>query len=429
MEKQNAKSLMPTIAVIGGGASGLLVVHQLFNEFKRLNQKNFKVLWFGKEKVFGLGAAYSTKNKEHLLNVRTEGMSAFPDDPLHFWNWASKLQKIEKTSFLPRTLYGEYLQELIPHDLHLEQINEEVMEIHPIPIANKPGNKFECITINKVYLADYVVLAVGHLFPKKKPAEPNEISDISKIAEGSKVLFIGTGLTMVDGVLTLLSRDNPGKLTAISRRGLLPRVHSFYQKHSPTLKFEEWLKGENYSLRSSFKMMVEECQNAMLNGSDWRSVFDLIRPKVPKIWSHFSTKDRKRFLRHVVRYWDIHRHRMAPDVFQQLENAKNSGTFQVIKGSLDQISKSDFDAIVDCRGLSMDIRACDSPLIQQLIQIKILKLDDPSLGAQVGSEEIKNIDLVGPILRGRDWESIAIPELRVQAKEAAVRVANWFSPP
>jgi len=45
------------------------------------------------------------------------------------------------------------------------------------------------------------------------------------MTEDAPVLILGTGLTMVDYVLSLLLEGHKGPIIAISRRGLLPQAH------------------------------------------------------------------------------------------------------------------------------------------------------------------------------------------------------------
>ena len=40
------------------------------------------------------------------------------------------------------------------------------------------------------------------------------------------MLLVGSGLTMVDAVITLLDQGHAGPIHAVSRRGLLPRGHT-----------------------------------------------------------------------------------------------------------------------------------------------------------------------------------------------------------
>ena len=48
--------------------------------------------------------------------------------------------------------------------------------------------------------------------------------------------------------------------------------------------------------------------------------------------------DQRRFLRHVVRYWDVHRHRIAPSVHAQLQALRERGQLQLHRGRIDAVS-------------------------------------------------------------------------------------------
>ena len=41
---------------------------------------------------------------------------------------------------------------------------------------------------------------------------------------------------------------------------------------------------------------------------------DSIRPKSGPIWASWPERERRRFLRHARPYWEVHRHRMAPEI-------------------------------------------------------------------------------------------------------------------
>ena len=48
----------------------------------------------------------------------------------------------------------------------------------------------------------------------------------SRISEDASVLIVGTGLSMADVVVTLSTNHHQGKVTAISRRGIIPKSHN-----------------------------------------------------------------------------------------------------------------------------------------------------------------------------------------------------------
>src|SRR2546429_5590479 len=74
-----ARAIRPTVAVVGGGASGTLAAIHLL---RRPEPLRLVVVEEGRR--LGRGVAYGTTGDEHLLNVPAAGMSAYPDDPGHF---------------------------------------------------------------------------------------------------------------------------------------------------------------------------------------------------------------------------------------------------------------------------------------------------------------------------------------------------------
>ena len=67
--------------IVGGGASGVLLVCHL----PRSLSENIRVTLIEMNPAIGRGIAYGTAGPAHLLDVRAANMSAFADDPDHFW--------------------------------------------------------------------------------------------------------------------------------------------------------------------------------------------------------------------------------------------------------------------------------------------------------------------------------------------------------
>src|SRR4051812_27611591 len=65
------------VAIIGGGFSGTMVAAQL----ARRGVRSLLIEGHGR---IGRGVAYSTREPAHVLNVRAEVMSAWPEDPDDF---------------------------------------------------------------------------------------------------------------------------------------------------------------------------------------------------------------------------------------------------------------------------------------------------------------------------------------------------------
>lgn len=67
---------------------------------------------------------------------------------------------------------------------------------------------------------------------------------------------------------------------------------------------------------------------------DWRSVLDALRPFTARLWRELSSADKARFLRHARPWWDVHRHRAAPDVANEIRNAIAVDQLQIIAGKI-----------------------------------------------------------------------------------------------
>jgi uncharacterized NAD(P)/FAD-binding protein YdhS len=92
-------------------------------------------------------------------------------------------------------------------------------------------------------------------------------------------------------------------------------------------------------------------------------------------------------------------------------------------------------AIVNCTGPDSDLRRVADPLVRQLLDDGIIAVDRLGLGLAVTGEGAvldargaasDLIFYVGPLLKARDWEATAVPELRVHAQRAAETIARAF---
>src|SRR4051794_32635305 len=91
----------PTVAVIGGGFSGLLTALHLLQ-----GDPQVCVRLVERAPRFGRGRAYAAGPADHLLNVRAANMSAFPDRPGHFVEWlAAAAEAAGPDAFVSRARY------------------------------------------------------------------------------------------------------------------------------------------------------------------------------------------------------------------------------------------------------------------------------------------------------------------------------------
>ena len=82
-------------------------------------------------------------------------------------------------------------------------------------------------------------------------------------------------------------------------------------------------------------------QAAARDGCDWLCVLDTLRPQTSLIWQSLSLVERRRFLRHARPYWEVHRHRMPPQIAGEVAELRRSTYLRVDAGRLAGIEPID----------------------------------------------------------------------------------------
>ena len=456
----------PPVAIVGAGFAGsLTAAHLLRNASEPLD-----VCLIERRPPFGVGTAFHTPLPCHLLNVPAVRMSAYPDDPEHLLRWLhsrgpSKAEGAEHASgetFLPRRLYGEYIEHTLNEaargsHARLTRIIGEAIAIEPDAAGAKPKIR---LRDGSAIEASFVVVAIGNPPPSdplrdgglrgsaRYAADPWDDKALDGLFPGDTVMTIGSNLTMVDVALTLDYRNHKGPIVAVSTHGLLPQPHR-------TNLLPAWpsrIDGSPGGPRDLLRAMREEVRLASEGGTEWRPVVDSLRPRTGSIWASWPEKERRRFLRHARPYWEIHRHRMAPENAKAIQALLDAGRLRVVAGRIAGVKEAK-DAVevriagrrgaraetvrvarvVNCTGPGMDLRSSRDPLVRDLFARGLacpgplgLGFDADRDGALIGSGGRPSPALftLGPPLKGRYWETTAIPEIRVQAQALALRLAK-----
>src|SRR5262249_5437771 len=134
----------------------------------------------------------------------------------------------------------------------------------------------------------------------------------------------GTGLTMVDLVLSLDSAGHRGRTVALSRRGLVPRSHADFEP--APVEREEIPEGKVCPLWRWLRQRSAQV--------GWRAAIDSLRPHSHLVWQSLDDEQQRRFLRHARPWWDVHRHRIAPEVARTIHRLIAEDRLQVIAGRI-----------------------------------------------------------------------------------------------
>jgi uncharacterized NAD(P)/FAD-binding protein YdhS len=277
-------------------------------------------------------------------------------------------------------------------------------------------------------------------------ANPWDPEALESLDIHASILLIGTGLTMVDVALSLLGRGHRGHLLAVSRRGLLPRIHAAVTARDKFLP----AVGAPRTVLGLLAAVRREIARAATEGADWRAVIDSLRPDTQELWLNLPLAEKQRFLRHLRPWWDVHRHRMAPSVAARLEAARRRGQIETRRARVGRMTPlaDGLDVellpvggpgaerlraarVINCSGPLSDMSRVRAPLIRNLLDEGRARVDPLHLGLDVTREGavIDRSDLpsqslfaIGPITKGVFWECTAVPDIRVQCERLACRL-------
>jgi uncharacterized NAD(P)/FAD-binding protein YdhS len=428
------------VVIVGGGASGTLTAVALARK-----PSLGPVTLVDAGGVFARGLAYSTVEPVHLLNVPAARMSAVPESEDHLLSWlATRGEPADPEAFLQRQLYGTYLSEI------LRAAGDRVRRVvgRVVSLSGDGTGLRAELADGPPLTARVAVLAMGN-FPPELPAGWAELPPAQAwrtpwTTNGdwpdpdAEVLILGAGLTAVDVILSLDARGHRGRIHLLSRRGLLPATH-------PSRMFEPVELPERPArLRALVRLFRESSAR-----SDARAVLDTLRPELGALWQGLTREDQRRFLRHVRTWFEIVRHRLAPQVGASIAAFEAEGRLVRHAGRVVSLSEQGRQIVVRYRprgrrtlrvltvdlavpttGPTMDVRGLEDELVRSLLAAGHARPGPHGLGFATAPDGAVLGDLqgrlwtLGGLRRGDLWESTAIPEIRVQARELAETLAR-----
>jgi uncharacterized NAD(P)/FAD-binding protein YdhS len=437
------------VVIIGGGFSGSLAAINL------VRHDGPRATLIDRQADPGTGLAYGSAHATHLLNVRAANMSAFPDDPGHFVRWlAARGLDAGPQTFVPRLVYGDYLRDLLDQAVTERPDRLRILRGEVVDLVENGGVRV-ALADGRAIDADAAVLAVGNLPPHAPPGITPEALPAARYAgdcwdpaatEGlaarDTVLVLGTGLTMVDIALLFEAKGFTGRIVAVSRRGLVPHAHA--APGAPFVAITERPVPILSTLVRALRRRAAEI--------GWRGAIDELRPFTQDIWRAAAPADRARFVRHARPWWDIHRHRLAPDVAARIAALRASGRLEIVAGKIaatapcadgvavrwrprggDMPEQRVVQRIINCTGPQGDLSRTTEPVLRALVARGVIRPDPARLGIDVDDQmrtlsaagaANDRICAIGPMTRGAFWEIVAVPDIRTQAWTLARRFSN-----
>lgn len=435
------------VAIIGGGFSGALQAINL------LRHQGPRATLIERRDVAARGVAYSAAHPDHLLNVRATNMSALPQDPGHFERWLEQRHPHLAGGFAPRLVYGDYLAELLDDARRASPERLALVQGEAIDLTRAGDGWGIALADGRTIAADAVILAPGNL----PPHVPREIEmstlasdcfapepwsgDVAQgLSDDDQVLVIGTGLTMVDIALLLDSRGFKGRIIALARRGLAPRAHAPVEPSA----LDERPSPNAVALLRHVRARADQV--------GWRAAVDELRPYTEGLWAAADLDERRRFLRHLRAWWDVHRHRIAPQVAARIRDMQDQGRLRIVPGKLIGATQADSGAqvryrprgqddivplpvrrIINATGPQGDLLRTEEPLLKRVLERGLIRPDPLRIGIDVtpqsevigaDGEPFPTLFALGPMTRGTFWEIVAVPDIRRQTWAVARKLSN-----
>jgi uncharacterized NAD(P)/FAD-binding protein YdhS len=454
---------MQRIAIIGGGAAGSAVVAELLRSAADFDDTpGCALTWVVGDRAPGRGVAYATGDDQHLLNVRAANMGLFADRPGDFLDHLlARGIAAEGSQFLPRALYGDYVEATLAHLLTTTRRRVTLAARSTEAVAIRPlaDERFAVrLREGEELRVDGVVLAPGAL----PPAPLAGVSE-SALRSGAyaadpwqwpaladdpgHVLVVGTGLTAVDVLLAAAARWPQARLTAVSRHGRLPATHA--ERPGPAYAGQAALLDRLRALPPRARAWLRDVRAALREpDTDWRSVLDALRPETQRLWQRLDLHERARFLRHLRSAWEVARHRLPPQTAAAIQRLRDGGRLHVLAARVRGVDGHGpllarlqprgsgharpltvaADFIVQATGLESGATGTAHALTRQLVEDGLVRADPLGLGlaAQPDGRLLRpdggtwnGLRAIGTLLRGSLWECTGMPEIRALARDIA----------
>ncbi|MEO3988964.1 FAD/NAD(P)-binding protein [Pseudocitrobacter cyperus] len=443
----------PHIVIIGGGFSGAAVAVHLLRDA----QTSLRITVIEPREVPGLGVAYSAADPAHRINVPAARMQLSGEDEGAFERWYRQQESYRRDTdarrpdgsvYPQRGEFGRYVAEAF-FTAAQKQLGR-VMHLRDTAIAWQDN---QVITAQgKRIFADRVVLAVSHP-PPDLPKEVRAIAGhprlianpwvagaLENIPLDANVAIAGTALSMADVVASLSRLGHRGTLLAFSRHGLLSRANA-------AAGLPKWQA--DYStgtLRQRLRQIREDIARAAVSGLPWQVVLDEVRSQGQSIWQQLSEREQRQFLRHLRRFWDVHRYRIAPQVADAIASREQAGLLTVLAARLktvtakenhlrlqlavrgDALRDLNVDYLILTTGPAHATLTESQPFLRDLRAQGLIRPDVLGLGIDVDArsqtlnaqgEPSTTFLVSGPAARGRFGELMGLPQVADHAQAVA----------
>lgn len=430
----------------------------------------------------GSGLAHGGGHPDHRLNGPDAVHLLYPEGPDHFGDWLRSSGVLDRdpeavTSYGPafarRSDFGAYMAAQVAEHQTSNPSGSLIRHLRDraTALAREETGFVVDTTKGESFRAQMCVLATGHEPPTTPAslspvtghagyiANPWDLAALARIDPAGDVLIVGTGLTTADVVAALVAQGHKGRITAISRRGLVPRPHSRAATSGTmwdrlAVDPPEFIRrhGSNGSLVCLLRVLRADMRRLEKNGETWHAAFDDLRDAVRAVWPGLPAVEKARFHRHLKPWYDVHRFRMPPQTEDIVDRSIDSGQLDygaakilgaavtaagLVVSLVDRGSSCRRElrvaAIVNCTGPSGRLAETKNPFLERLLSDKMARPGPIGLGLDIdeacrviGADGIPVDDLyaVGPPTSASLGETLVVPFITHQAVGLVTRIVE-----
>lgn len=442
------------IAIIGGGFTGATLARLLAS---RASGSLSGILIFEPRATLGTGLAYDTDDPNLRLNVAAHRMRAVPGDPRAFLNWLKNTGRLDADPqaeqggmiYARRRDFGAFMQEQMKRDLQDERIQHITRKV--LFIGRENGHWRIIDSKGETHAVDIVVIATSNP-PASLPLDGEaasilrDIHELGRVGPDDRVVVAGSGLTAIDMLAALRERGHRGAMTVISRSGLLPRR----QPDGDFTAHGETLFGQHRSATALLRAVRRAVDQVTADGLPWQSVMDALRHQAQELWSNMPCSQRKRVKRHLLRWYDVHRHRMPPALANMVASLQDEGRLTVMAACIRTIKADDKGVTLTLmpKGAALPIAieadhlliatgpdhanvVGHHPYLRGLHEAGLIMPDVFGFGLACDKQSralardghaVSDLYIAGPLARGTFGELTAVSEIASQVEQIARRI-------
>lgn len=471
------------VAIVGGGFSGAVFALHLL----RAAPRTLRVAVVEPSAALGRGLAYGTADPDHRLNGPIEVHMVYPDRPGHLRDWFLSTGGLDHdpeaaaadgSLFIRRSTFGAYvgaeLEAAAKNSgtsalIHIRDKAKRLMRTNG-ESGDRAGFRLmleqgEALSADRVVVtASYEKPAVPAAFGGPVSSHPAFIADpwdstrIDAIPAAAQVLVLGVAQTGSEIVASLLRRrrrveGRAGAITALSRRGLrpvprppgaLPPESSLFERiDRPTSLFAE-AHGLTHSVAAILRVLRADIRRAVYDDGTWAEPFGVVRDSLWQLWPTLPLAEKRRFMRHLRRWYDAHRFQLPPQVEDCLTAGEAAGQVRYRAGTVVAAQAEDeaiavtlrargeeaatpavFDAVINCTGPAAHPARSGNPFLTVLVDDGLAAPHGTGIGFDVNAQNRAinaagapepGLYVVGPLTYGAfaDQQSAAFIASRVQ---------------